>query len=153
MKDDLKFKVRVSGIIINNGKLLVDKYDIDSYCLPGGYVEIGEETEKAIIRELYEETELYFDIVKFGGVIENFFVNFKNQKTHSIDFYYYVKLNDKSNYENLDMNYIESEKTGSIAHNYRWVNIKDIDSVNLLPSVIKNIIKEEKDSFHIVIND
>ena len=44
-KENYAFKFRVAGIIINNGKLLVDKTpDSVNYYLPGGYVEIGETT-------------------------------------------------------------------------------------------------------------
>ena len=85
INDGLKFKFRVSAIFINDKQLLVNKYGEESYCLPGGYVEIGENSEKAIIRELKEETGIDFEIIKFGGIIENFFTNIQNQKTHGID--------------------------------------------------------------------
>ena len=90
MNGDYKFKVRVSGIFIFNNKILVNKYDENSYCLPGGTVEIGETSEEAILRELKEEINLNFKINSFMGITENFFTNFKKQKTHGIDFYYRV---------------------------------------------------------------
>ena len=53
--DNLNFKFRVSGIIIKNNKILfVDMDDSDFWCLPGGYVELGETTEQACLRELKE---------------------------------------------------------------------------------------------------
>ena len=52
----LNFKFRVSGIIIKDNKiLLVDMDDSNFLCLPGGYVELGETTEEACLRELEEE--------------------------------------------------------------------------------------------------
>ena len=52
----LNFKFRVSGIIIKDNKiLLVDMNNSNFLCLPGGYVELGETTEKACLRELEEE--------------------------------------------------------------------------------------------------
>lgn len=72
INDTLKFKLRVSAIFINNNQLLVDKYSEESYCLPGGYIKIGEDSEKAITRELKEETSFDFEIVKYGGVIQKF---------------------------------------------------------------------------------
>ena len=89
--DDLKFKFRVSGIIIYNKKVLVNQYGKKAYCLPGGYVQIGENSECAIVRELKEETNLDFEIINFCGISENFFTNQRGQKTHEIDFYYYLK--------------------------------------------------------------
>ena len=51
----LNFKFRVSGIVIKNNKVLVvDMDDSGFLCLPGGYVELGETTEEACIRELEE---------------------------------------------------------------------------------------------------
>ena len=78
--NDLKFKYRVSAIFIRDNKLLVNKYDENSYCLPGGYVEIGETSMEAMLRELKEELNLDFDIINFAGVMENFFTNLKGQK-------------------------------------------------------------------------
>ena len=70
--NDLKFKYRVSAIFIRDNKLLVNKYDENSYCLPGGYVEIGETSMEAMLRELKEELNLDFDIINFAGVIKTF---------------------------------------------------------------------------------
>ena len=150
--DDLKFKFRVSAIAINDGKLLVNKYGEDSYCLPGGYVAIGETSEEAMIRELKEETGLNFKVTKFSGVIENFFTNIRNQKTHGIDFYYYVDLKDDS-YDSLDMNYQESEETGGIKHEYSWILLSDINEYNILPNIIRNEIGKDGDIFHYIINE
>lgn len=149
--DDLKFKFRVSAIAINEEKLLVNKYGEDSYCLPGGYVAIGETSEEAMIRELKEETGLDFKTTKFAGVIENFFTNIRNQKTHGIDFYYYVDLKEDS-YDSLDMNYQESEETGGIKHEYSWIPLSDIYEYNILPNIIREDIKNNSDIFHHVLN-
>lgn len=60
----------VVGISIINEELLLVKRgvepDIGSWCLPGGFMEMGETTEEAVIRELFEETGVK---VKPGGII------------------------------------------------------------------------------------
>lgn len=151
---ELKFKFRVSAIFINDNQLLVNKYGEESYCLPGGYVEIGENSEKAIIRELKEETGLDFEIIKFGGITENFFTNLRNQKTHGIDFYYFVKLNDDSEtIDKLNMNYIENDKNGKIEHHYSWIPLNDINNYNILPTIIKNNLSLYNENFHYIVNE
>lgn len=112
---------------------------------------IGEKAEDAIIRELKEETGLEFKILKFGGVTENFFTNLRNQKTHGIDFYYYVGLkNSSDNYDRLDLNFVEN---GKIEHHYSWIPIDNINNFNILPSVIKNSINLDGGLFHYTIDE
>ena len=50
-----KFKYRVNGIIIHNGKILTLKMKNNIfYCLLSGHVELCENTKTAIIREILE---------------------------------------------------------------------------------------------------
>lgn len=55
-------KKAVRAIVIHNNNLLVmrrDKFGKRYYTLIGGHVELGESTEKALLRELHEETRLH----------------------------------------------------------------------------------------------
>ena len=153
IQENLKFKFRVSAIIINNDKILVNQYGKDSYCLPGGYVEIGETSENAIIRELREETGLKFVDAIYCGVIENFFTNIRGQKTHGIDMYYKVKLSDETTYDDLTMNRIENDKNGEIQHHFKWIFLEDLTKYNLLPIKIKDIIINKETNFHYLIEE
>ncbi|WP_135604227.1 NUDIX hydrolase [Methanococcoides sp. NM1] len=62
----------VDAVIILNGKIILIKRKNppfkNRFALPGGFVEIGETTEAAAIREAYEETGLFIDLVKLIGV-------------------------------------------------------------------------------------
>lgn len=151
--DDFKFKFRVSGIVIHEGKVLVSEYGKSTYCLPGGYVQFKETSQEAILREMKEETNLEYEIINFGGIIENFFTNQKNQKTHEIDFYYYLKLKDNYSFENLKLDIVEKGSYRDIEHHFRWIDIKSIEQYHLLPSRIKSIIKNNENSFHLAIKE
>jgi 8-oxo-dGTP diphosphatase len=65
-------KLTVDAVIIFNGKIVLIQRKNPPYkekfALPGGFVEIGETTEEAIVREVLEETGLTIEIVKLLGV-------------------------------------------------------------------------------------
>ena len=65
-------KVTVDGVIITNGKILLVKRRNSPFkhkwALPGGFVEYGETTEAAVLREILEETGLKTKIKNLRGV-------------------------------------------------------------------------------------
>lgn len=73
-----KFKYRVNGIVIHNNKILTIKMKNNiSYCLPGGHVELGEDTNTAILREMLEELDTNVSIDKEIAIVENFYIDKK----------------------------------------------------------------------------
>ncbi len=62
----------VDAVIMYEGKLVLIKRKNhpykDIFALPGGFVDIGETVEQAVIREAKEETGLDIDIIKLIGV-------------------------------------------------------------------------------------
>ena len=69
MKDTSKynFNIRVTGVLIEDNKLLLVKQRISdrrSWSLPGDKLERGETLEQGLIREMNEETGLNTEIIK-----------------------------------------------------------------------------------------
>jgi len=62
----------VDGILIKNGSILLIQRKHSpfqgTWALPGGFVEYGEKTENAMIREMSEETGLKIKICALLGV-------------------------------------------------------------------------------------
>ena len=59
-------------ILFKNGLVLVKRKNPPfqgKFALPGGFVEIGESTEKAAAREAFEETGLSVEIIKLVGCL------------------------------------------------------------------------------------
>lgn len=65
-------QVRVSGILVESGRLLIVKQSLDtrSWSLPGGRLQSGETLECAMTREMEEETGLKTRVVKLLHVCD-----------------------------------------------------------------------------------
>ena len=65
-------KLTVDGIVLKDGKILLIKRKNQPFenmwALPGGFVDYGEKTENAVIREMFEETGLKTKINHLVGV-------------------------------------------------------------------------------------
>ena len=55
--DDYIFDVRTVGVLVKDGKILVQRdKDGNEYALPGGHIKLGETTADGLVREYKEET-------------------------------------------------------------------------------------------------
>ena len=141
------FKFRVSGLVIKNNKLLlVDMDDSGFLCLPGGYVELGETTEVAVKRELLEEVGKEFDISKYLGVVENYFINKYSKKMHEISFYYLMIPIE--NIDTNDFTIIENDKGHKIKLDFKWIDLNEINTYDIRPSFLKQILENKKLEFN-----
>ena len=65
-------RVAVDGILLAEGKLVAVERANEPFrgmpALPGGFVELGEATEDAVVREVREETGLETRVVRLVGV-------------------------------------------------------------------------------------
>ena len=126
--DKYRFGVRVGAIILNRdeNKILVQKQNkIDEYIIPGGRLNILEDTQYAITRELDEELGIVNEEVRLKYIIES---NIKN-KYHEIGFYYIVvideiKYNINDGFKSLDLNEDESL--------FKWIDIDKLNNYELL---------------------
>jgi len=90
------FRLRACGILINDGKVLMVRNDIDPfYYSVGGCVEHGEGLENAALREVWEETGWKFEAERLAFVHENFFLgkagSIEGLRCHEVAFYYLMK--------------------------------------------------------------
>ena len=141
--DNYNFKFRVSGIVINDNKLLDLESQIDNIL-----------TEQAVCREMEEELGYKLEIVKYLGVAENFFVNKYNRTMHEICFYYLLRPVNGENARYNDYSLIENDKGHNIKLDFKWVNTNELDNYDVRPKFLKNIVKNEPLIIdHIILNE
>src|SRR5437773_12578437 len=67
--------VAVDGLVLRSGKLVAVRRKNEPFrgmpALPGGFVELGERTEDAVVREVREETGLETRVVRLVGVFSD----------------------------------------------------------------------------------
>jgi 8-oxo-dGTP pyrophosphatase MutT (NUDIX family) len=86
--DEGVFSVRVAGVFIVDGNILVHQAVGDDFCiLPGGRVEMFEETSAALVREMKEELDADVCAGRLLWVCENFF-EYGGDQVHELCFYY-----------------------------------------------------------------
>ena len=151
--DTHKFKYRVNGVIIHNNKLLTIKMSNGtSYCLPGGHIELGEDTKTAVVREMLEETKTQVTIDKELAFVESFYTDKNGLITHELSMYYIVT---PINFDNIPLdNYTNCENDKGILknHNFEWLDLERLNEYDFKPNIIQKKLFDKNLKFeHIIL--
>ena len=143
--ENYKLNVRAAGVIIHNNKVLVHKnINSDHYALIGGRVEIGEDSETTVKREVQEELGKKIEITGYISTIENFF-EMKESKYHEILFIHKAEFTNK---EDKQIEYILKNIEGKDYLQYEWLDLDKIEEYPLLPKIVKEVLKGNKFPVH-----
>lgn len=138
-RGDDKFNFRVSGVFLDSSRkrFLTNTRDTVDFCvLPGGRIEMGEDSREALIRELKEELNVEIEIQGIKAITENFF-DFDDKHYHELQYVYIAKILDKSIEEHTEP-FIGTEKKDK----FEWKNISDIADIKYKPAYLKAVIAE-----------
>lgn len=134
-QDGFKFNVRSSCIIkdkshknvlLTNMRAITDH---EAFLLPGGRLEILENSLEAIYREMQEELGITLDY-KLISIEENIV---KDTQFHMIEFVFYAEIDSFDLIRSLDDGWDK----------FKIVEIKDIDDVDIRPRTMKKLIQQE----------
>lgn len=140
-----KFNFRVGGILESpdKKKILIHRLSsFDFWLLPGGRVEMLEDTEKAILRELQEELGITSEIDRLISITESFF-DIKDKTYHELGFNYLLRLSENSQLLKIHGEFagVEGEK-----YRYKWIDKELLNKITFKPdymvSILQNIPQE-----------
>lgn len=136
------FGVRATALIIREDKIYLCKSSDGIYYTIGGAVEVGEETEAAVQREVREEIACEVAIDKLAFIVENSFcqsgVNF-----HNIEFHYLVTPLTEP-----EAIMIEGGKELTC----QWLPLDQLESIDLKPGFLKTALKDWDGQLKHVVN-
>lgn len=139
-----KFKFRVCGILKHNNKFLAVKMDENNFfCLPGGHVELGEDTDQAILREMKEELGFEIKISKLVCVIQNFFKTKTEKIFHELGYYYIVEPVNKSDVNPKNYTRQELDKGELKQLEFRWFTFEELQKEDFKPEILKDKLLDE----------
>ncbi|MBR3890708.1 MAG: NUDIX domain-containing protein [Bacilli bacterium] len=134
-----KFKFRVCGIVrVNNKYLTVKIQNNDFFCLPGGHVELGEDTDTAVLREMKEELGYEVKIVRLVSIIQNFFKAKDGRQFHELGYYYIVEPVNINEVNLEDYVRMENDKGEMKRLEFRWFTLDELNNTRFLPEILKS---------------
>ena len=127
------------GVILKNDQVLLIKnksqYD-EWYTLPGGGQNHKENLHDSLAREILEETGLTVEIGPLFAIREYIGANHEfaeyDQELHAVEFMFLCKVLS----DNLQISIPDSHQVS-----VDWINISNLESVNLYPKAIIPVIK------------
>ena len=116
--------VGVGAVVICNGKILLEKRKNEpgkgKWSIPGGLVELGENVEQTVIREVWEETGLEVEKPEHIDVVDNVIRDENGEiKYHFVIIDYFVRLKGGT------------LKAESDAEELRWVSFNNVEEYDL----------------------
>ena len=113
---------------------------------------MNETAEEAVVREVFEETGVTYEVERLAVIHENFFESaggtLGNLKGHEVAFYFKMKSRGT---KELHSN---SVTCGTIKEHMHWIPIEDLDKVRAFPTFLKEYLStEHKEIVHIVTHE
>ena len=123
-------RIRVAGIVVDDGKLLVQRPADDPssfYAFIGGEYEIGDTFETRLRKEFEEETNALVVTARYLFCVENHF-QYKGQTIQQAEHFFLVSIDRRD---------VTSREGHLVQH---WLPLADLAGANLRPFVVRDAL-------------
>ncbi len=135
------FRYRAAAIIVEENCVLFAGNDVEDYYYSiGGGVHLGETSEEAVIREVFEETGVEYEVEYLAVIHENFFVGsfeLEGVDCHEIAFYYMMKPKGNKTLNS------QSFTLSGAKESMHWIPIDELEKYNAYPSFMKEYLQSD----------
>lgn len=135
------FNHRVAAVIIDDGYLLLHKGEKDDFwSLPGGRLELLEDSQTALKREFIEEVNEELLVERMLWIVENFF-EYDDLQFHELGMYYKASLvNQSTELSNKEKEHIGYEPEAKLI--YKWFSLEEVRTMRLYPSFLRTGVQD-----------
>ena len=146
------FSLRAAGILVRNGKVLLQApKDNGDYTFPGGHVAFGETSADTLRREWKEEAGVDITVGRLRCVEENFW-NWNGDDCHQIQLSYTVVLEDEAQIL-LNGSFVSKKccEGNNNAIWFHWVPLDEVKNLTVYPvDMAELLMRLEKDAQHFI---
>lgn len=145
------FRYRAAAIIIEDGCVLFAGNEREDYLYSiGGGVHMGETAEAAVLREVFEETGVHYEIDRLAVIHENFFNEnkgtLKGLNCHEISFYFIMKPRGTKELHS-------NSTTCGVKEEMHWIPIEELGRYRAFPSFLKDYLGREHSGIGHIVTD
>lgn len=145
------FRYRAAAIIVEDGCVLFAGNEMEDYYYSiGGGVHMGETAEDAVLREVFEETGVHYEIDRLAVIHENFFNEIggtlKGLDCHEVSFYFLMKPRGSRELHS-------DSYTQGIREQMHWLPIEELDRYKAFPTFLKQYLSETHTGIEHIVTD
>lgn len=151
-RDNKWFRYRAAAIIVEDGCVLFAGNEKDDYLYSvGGAVHMGETAEAAVLREVFEETGVNYEIDRLAVIHENFFNenqgSLKGMDCHEIALYFLMKPRGTKELRSRSF-------TQGVPEYMRWIPISELSDHRAFPTFMRDyLLSDMSGVVHIVTDE
>lgn len=150
--EDYIFSYRVGGILVENGRILLQRDKRGDHAVIGGHVSFMELAKDTLVREFMEELHVKIGVDDLLAVNENFFM-WGDKPCHQVHFYYAVHLEDDSFFREGEVAGYDELDNLRVDLDFVWVPLEELKNISVYPRGIERLLENRDGVIHFVYNE